>query len=532
LALAGAWRREGLAPALLLAGAGACATLYTWPDIKSVVIDAELNVRRFTGDALGPAGPPFLTSCALFAALFGAGGYLTGPGARVQGPYAAVSAGAPVIILAIAYWRVVGVDHDARWALGALLLAGLFTFAVERAMRRAGDGEPRPGVIAAYALAASAAAAMAVGMALEQLWMSLGFALQAAAAAWLWRRFGIPALKLTAVIFAALATARLTVFGEVFDYELGSVPVFNWLLWGYGVSAIALWRGAQWFEGGGLARGSAVVQSLEAGSLILIVSLVSLQIRHALNGGDLLASYDTLLEVGLQSSAWLAIALAVRWRLGPHLHFTPRWTERVLLVLGLVQVALAHFITMNPWWGVSPVAVEGPALFNALLAAYAAPGLIAAAYAFIARRQGARLFGTLAGLTGAALLWAWTTLEVRRAFHHPWLTPTTNDIQPGAGPVGDGESYAFSAVWVAYAAALLGLGFLRRRPSLRYAALALLTATTLKVFLIDMAALEGVLRGLSFIGLGAALMAIAVLYQRVILPATRREAAAGGPAVV
>ena len=40
--------------------------------------------------------------------------------------------------------------------------------------------------------------------------------------------------------------------------------------------------------------------------------------------------------------------------------------------------------------------------------------------------------------------------------------------------------------------------------------------TVLKVFLIDMSNLEGILRALSFIGLGIVLMGIGLFYQRIL----------------
>jgi uncharacterized membrane protein len=52
--------------------------------------------------------------------------------------------------------------------------------------------------------------------------------------------------------------------------------------------------------------------------------------------------------------------------------------------------------------------------------------------------------------------------------------------------------------------------------ALRVAGLALLTATICKVFLIDAAALEGLLRILSFLGLGLALIGINKLYVTVL----------------
>jgi uncharacterized membrane protein len=44
------------------------------------------------------------------------------------------------------------------------------------------------------------------------------------------------------------------------------------------------------------------------------------------------------------------------------------------------------------------------------------------------------------------------------------------------------------------------------------------TATVLKVFLIDMRGLTGIYQGLSFIGLGAVLLGIGWLYQRLLFP--------------
>ncbi|NJL09091.1 MAG: DUF2339 domain-containing protein, partial [Methylacidiphilales bacterium] len=53
--------------------------------------------------------------------------------------------------------------------------------------------------------------------------------------------------------------------------------------------------------------------------------------------------------------------------------------------------------------------------------------------------------------------------------------------------------------------------------SARAASAGLITLAVLKVFLSDMADLEGMLRALSFIGLGVVLVGIGWLYQRLLL---------------
>ena len=62
-----------------------------------------------------------------------------------------------------------------------------------------------------------------------------------------------------------------------------------------------------------------------------------------------------------------------------------------------------------------------------------------------------------------------------------------------------------------------GSGADRRR--LRHAALAVLLIAVLKVFISDMAGLEGLYRVASFLGLGLSLVAIGWIYQRFVYPA-------------
>jgi hypothetical protein len=73
-----------------------------------------------------------------------------------------------------------------------------------------------------------------------------------------------------------------------------------------------------------------------------------------------------------------------------------------------------------------------------------------------------------------------------------------------------------SLAWLLTAAALLFAGVRMPDKPLRFAGLLLLTATILKVFLIDASKLEGLLRILSFLGLGIALIGIGKLYSKVL----------------
>ena len=77
---------------------------------------------------------------------------------------------------------------------------------------------------------------------------------------------------------------------------------------------------------------------------------------------------------------------------------------------------------------------------------------------------------------------------------------------------------ANSAIWLHYGASLLGAGILTGLAAFRYASLAIIMLTISKVFLSDLSNLSGILRALSFIGLGLVLVGIGYFYQRFVFP--------------
>jgi uncharacterized membrane protein len=134
--------------------------------------------------------------------------------------------------------------------------------------------------------------------------------------------------------------------------------------------------------------------------------------------------------------------------------------------------------------------------------------LLSAFWLYRARRgAGDRARSGLWLLLSLAALVFGTMLMVRQGFQGPILS------RPG---IGDVESYGYSLAGLLLSIALLLVGVRLRDKALRIAGLALLTATILKVFLVDASALQGVLRILSFLGLGVALIGIGMLYKAVL----------------
>jgi uncharacterized membrane protein len=76
------------------------------------------------------------------------------------------------------------------------------------------------------------------------------------------------------------------------------------------------------------------------------------------------------------------------------------------------------------------------------------------------------------------------------------------------------RDFTYSALWMAYGAMLMVVGFLRRSAFVRWQALLLIAATIVKVFTYDVSQLDRGYRIVSFIVLGALLLAISFVYQR------------------
>jgi uncharacterized membrane protein len=74
--------------------------------------------------------------------------------------------------------------------------------------------------------------------------------------------------------------------------------------------------------------------------------------------------------------------------------------------------------------------------------------------------------------------------------------------------------FSYSAFFMLFGAMLLALGFWRRASLLRWQALVLLAVAIAKVFTMDVSALSQGYRILSFLGLGALLLAVSFAYQK------------------
>ena len=89
------------------------------------------------------------------------------------------------------------------------------------------------------------------------------------------------------------------------------------------------------------------------------------------------------------------------------------------------------------------------------------------------------------------------------------------------------RDFTYSALWMAYGAMLMIVGFVRQSSFVRWQALLLIAATTVKVFVYDVSQLDRQYRIISFMILGVLLLAISFVYQRDWLKLSSKNRAKG-----
>jgi uncharacterized membrane protein len=487
--------------------------------ILAVLVLVEWAVDTRFEHLVAPAGPTagvvpepvkaqvglHLMLGAAFAALFGGAGFLAqGRSERPEIPlvWSACAVATPLLILIALYYRIYGFERSIPFAGLALLLAALYALATEWLSKR----EPRPGLdvaAALFAVGTVAALALALTLALEKGWLTVALALMVPGIAYIAERRPLPLLRWLAAAVGVAVLLRIGWEPRIVGDQVGTTPIFNWLLYGYGVPALSFW------VGGYLLRKHAddvPSRTLDSLAITFTVLLAFLEIRHYVNSGDVYRPASGLTEVALQVSVGLAMAIGlerVRVRTQNIVHDVG---ALMIAALTLAAIVLGLGLLQNPLLTGAPV---GGRFFNLILLGYGLPAVLAIALALTARTTRPMPYRIIAAVTSVALSILYLTLEVRRLYQGPVLT---------AGPTTDAEQYTYSAVWLAYGVVLLLAGILLRSQPARLASAAVIILTIAKVFLYDMAGLTGIFRALSFIGLGLVLVGIGYLYQRLLFP--------------
>ena len=320
-----AWRSAPAAAAAVLAGTLALGAITAWPSVatppESGLLPTALEgVLRSPGTVTPPGLrlvasvidgvlrlPENVSSFLVFAALstLSVGALATlrlwrGRTLRLgpAGLYALAAVVTPLLALVLAYLRVSQFDRSIPFALFAVLLAAAFYVVADRFDKI--DPAARSAairlVIGAFASGVAAAMALAFVMVLDRGYLTVALAITAFTTAIFAIVDRIPLLRYVVVAIGIVVLGRLVWDPRIMGADVGTWPIFNWLLFGYGVPALAF------LAAGHILKRDAedmAARLCDALGVLLAALLAFFQIRHALNGGDPFAATSGHIEQGL-----------------------------------------------------------------------------------------------------------------------------------------------------------------------------------------------------------------------------------------
>ncbi len=319
-----AWR----APAAT--GAIAAAAAFVFVVFAEWAVRGNPDMLVLPGGPLPGIGPAatdssvslHLITAAIFAAGFGAAGFLAqGRSASAIIPVVWSAAGVfvPLALLIALYARIAHLDRSIPFAILAVMVAAGFAAATEILTRR----DSRPGSAISTALFATGtlgALALALTFALDKGWLTIALALMSMGTAWISMQRPIPFLRSLAAILAGVVVLRIGYEPRIVGDAVGTTPIFNWLLWGYGLPALSFWAGSHFLRRRG---DDAPLRTVEAAAILFTALLAFMEIRHAVNGGDVYRDTAGLTETALQVCVALAMAIGLerlRIRTGSIVH--------------------------------------------------------------------------------------------------------------------------------------------------------------------------------------------------------------------
>lgn len=208
--------------------------------------------------------------------------------------------------------------------------------------------------------------------------------------------------------------------------------------------------------------------------------------------------------------AWSVEALTMLW---VGLETKTRRLQEISL--GLFVLALGKLVFWDtPWLGLRPLFTP---IFNKyclssllVIGCLFAAGALCRKFSKETDTQG-RTFALAFMVAGIAVLWFVLSIETYTFFQARAATQELIEDFEHERWLGQ---MALSVVWSVYAATLAAVGFVRRSAVIRWTALGLFALTTIKVMLVDIAALQKLYRIIAFLVLGILLLLVAWGYHK------------------
>jgi uncharacterized membrane protein len=301
-----------------------------------------------------------------------------------------------------------------HWGIVTISLAVIYLLMTLKCRALAAQAAYFTEALASYCVATTIFISYSVPLELKREWITVAWALETFALGWLLYRFRIKIIGYLALIVSVLTAARLLLNPQVLKYPIGTMPLLNWLLYGYGIPALAFafastyFRKSKWFSES---------RYLAWLSGAFSFALLTLEVRHYFHPGIFPAGKASLLEWATYSNVWLLAGFV--------LFLCSRiFDSESMVTIGSAyfwisgaKIVLVDILFNNPVW--SDARLGELPLLNWLLYLYFVPIAIMILARHLYLKQFAPQSAVLKAtyLLNHLLAFVLLTLEIRHFFH-------------------------------------------------------------------------------------------------------------------
>ena len=424
------------------------------------------------------------------------------------------------------YSNVIGHAADKfiqPWSWLALLIAAVSTGLTILMQRRFNDDLPyKERLLGLSSLSALGFLSWGLYLTLDTKFLMLAFALQTLAAAWLMQRYAFGFIRNVLVIAAVLVGASLIPYLQqlislitVRDLSMHIVG------WNRTFPALPIAGTTLLLFGAGYMNIEPILKKIFLISGGLLGLAVFYAYLNSLSGytPQGMSAYRSYKIANDQFYYLRVLSLNITWLISLAMLFASvrfsrdalRLSALALLAYSYFQTVIVDLVLFLPNAGQSMGSLP---VFNLLIPAFALPMVYMYKTADQFAAGGYEKFGKVMLVTAVAYLFLFVTFETSHFYHAPALSGAHRTLA---------EIYTYSVVWILAGIALLIMGTLQRNRLLRISALTVITGAVCKVFLYDASALEGLLRVLSFLGLGLSLIGLSYFYTRFVVTRARED---------
>jgi len=313
--------------------------------------------------------------------------------------------------------------------------------------------------------------------------------LQVVSLVWMFKLYNIKHVSILVKVLLAIILMRLTFNPWLAQYD----SLAHWTLYTYGGSVLLLLLASR------ICVEPKLKQWLEAATLHVFVLFFNSEMRYWLYDGDVFSQTFSFTEFNLNMLMFgsLSCVYMLRSKIAQSLKKLYEMAAKILLTLSLVCFFIL-LVPKNPLWNLDSIATIP--VFNGLLLAYGLPIVLW----FVV----SRLFDKSFKLAFEALMGATIFVYISMNIHHLY----NDQIQIFAN-ISNAEQYTYSIVWLLMAIVMFIGSVLKNQTLIYKVSVGFMLLVISKIFILDMNGLEGLLRILSFLGLGLSLLALAALHQ-------------------